>query len=466
MLGIINDRDPRCPHAAGIAAYCIIGQESAGVCQNSCSVACSSYVDRSANPPGPAYGLHVVAIGTGTKCLGGSQRSAAGDLLNDSHAEAIARRAFVAWMYQQLRLAAKHWSQQHQQDKQQLPSSQQQAASDDLSKQGTSMSPSAFYWCVNSNKFKLHHGIRFAMYISQPPCGDASIYMHQCEQQATQSLAGAGSASQQQASHCNQLSLQQPGGPVMQHSRQGAAGKTGAKLIRLAGASDVGQAAAALDARQHEQQQAETVVQQHPNRPERQQQMGPCVPTASEVETGPQQLGAVRRKPGKGDPTLSLSCSDKIARWACLGLQGCLPSSCLAEPIYLDLLVVGTPGICTADTATTAAGMEQPLAATAAATTAEDASAVVDNEPADGLCVNDKQLLLAAVEAAGDRAFHSRLTGCCEVLKPPFVFRPPKVVAVPAADNALGLYPDNSRKVPSGVRLLLWFLVITALPDR
>lgn len=33
------------------------------------------------------------------------------------------------------------------------------------------------------------------------------------------------------------------------------------------------------------------------------------------------QVGAVRTKPGRGDPTLSVSCSDKMTRWILCGLQ-------------------------------------------------------------------------------------------------------------------------------------------------
>ena len=35
-----------------------------------------------------------------------------------------------------------------------------------------------------------------------------------------------------------------------------------------------------------------------------------------------------------------MSCSDKLARWACLGLQGCLLSALMAGPLHLSTLVV------------------------------------------------------------------------------------------------------------------------------
>lgn len=52
-------------------------------------------------------------------------------------------------------------------------------------------------------------------------------------------------------------------------------------------------------------------------------------------------VGVVRTKPGRGDPTLSVSCSDKILRWNCVGIQGAL-LSLLIYPIYLSTIIIGS----------------------------------------------------------------------------------------------------------------------------
>ena len=61
--------------------------------------------------------------------------------------------------------------------------------------------------------------------------------------------------------------------------------------------------------------------------------------------------GVMRTKPGRADspPTLSMSCSDKIAAWNVLGIQGALASHML-QPIYIDRVVIGEVALTMRDT--------------------------------------------------------------------------------------------------------------------
>lgn len=52
-------------------------------------------------------------------------------------------------------------------------------------------------------------------------------------------------------------------------------------------------------------------------------------------------VGQVRTKPGRGDRTLSVSCSDKMARWIHIGIQGALLDILLAKPIYIKHFIFG-----------------------------------------------------------------------------------------------------------------------------
>jgi tRNA-specific adenosine deaminase 1 len=52
-------------------------------------------------------------------------------------------------------------------------------------------------------------------------------------------------------------------------------------------------------------------------------------------------VGVLRTKPGRVDsePTLSMSCSDKIARWNILGLNSALVMPFLRKPMYLESII-------------------------------------------------------------------------------------------------------------------------------
>ncbi|XP_075557763.1 adenosine deaminase, tRNA-specific 1 isoform X3 [Dermacentor variabilis] len=75
-----------------------------------------------------------------------------------------------------------------------------------------------------------------------------------------------------------------------------------------------------------------------------------CVPGTAQDKKLPgadyHQLGVARTKPGRGATSLSMSCSDKMAKWHSCGLEGALLSHFLAgeEPLRLSsVIVAGCP---------------------------------------------------------------------------------------------------------------------------
>lgn len=98
--------------------------------------------------PDGSMKLKVVAMGTGTKCIGQSKMSKEGEILNDSHAEIISRRAFLRFLYQEIGSA--------------------------YSKEGSDI----FHLqsLQEGNLCVLKPGISFHFFMSHTPCGDASIF--------------------------------------------------------------------------------------------------------------------------------------------------------------------------------------------------------------------------------------------------------------------------------------------------
>ena len=88
-------------------------------------------------------GSRVISLGTGTKSISGSQLSLEGETVNDCHAEILARRGLVSFLYDQLENYSIHPEE-------------------------------SIFEPARNGRLRLKNHILFHLYVNKAPCGSAS----------------------------------------------------------------------------------------------------------------------------------------------------------------------------------------------------------------------------------------------------------------------------------------------------
>ncbi|XP_066466233.1 double-stranded RNA-specific adenosine deaminase isoform X2 [Tiliqua scincoides] len=102
----------------------------------------------------------VVSIGTGNRCVKGEELSLKGETVNDCHAEIIARRGFIRFLY------------------------------NELMKYNPESPGDSIFVPLESGKLKIKDDVTFHLYISTAPCGDGALFDKSCSDQANSAGEG------------------------------------------------------------------------------------------------------------------------------------------------------------------------------------------------------------------------------------------------------------------------------------
>ena len=249
--------------------------------------------------------VRLLSLGAGVKCLPASRLPVRGDALHDSHAEVIARRGAIRWLLEEV----------------QRDALQAQAQNDPSSSTPASKAESAWVCARDDGLYALRDDVHLWMYASTVPCAYRA-----------RSLSILVSLISNACLHPFPFLGSPPPPPTHTHHsscRRAAPPSSPSFFSLLGGDASMGILAATQDP--EVSARMDTVV-----RP----LLSPDAP--SRGREGYARLGVLRTKPGRADAprVLSMSCSDKIARWSVLGIQGALASLVLA-PAYIHAIVLG-----------------------------------------------------------------------------------------------------------------------------